>query len=193
VGPVVINEIMYHPDAPAEAEYVELLNISDEPVTLYDAERQAPWRFNDDSGIEFLLPTSFPVTLAAGQYLLLVKDAGAFSSKYAVPSDVQVLVWSFGNLADSTAKLELSKPGDVDAHGTRQWIRVDQVVYGDGSHPADSPSNADPWPAAADGQGLSLNRTDSAAYGNDPANWEAATPSPGRAIIRTPRPPMPNR
>ena len=28
VGPIVINEIMYHPDAVADAEYVELLNIS---------------------------------------------------------------------------------------------------------------------------------------------------------------------
>jgi len=36
VGPVVITEIMYHPAEPADAEYVELLNISDAPVTLYD-------------------------------------------------------------------------------------------------------------------------------------------------------------
>ena len=41
-GPVVINEIMYHPGQPADAEYVELLNISDEPVTLYDATGEGP-------------------------------------------------------------------------------------------------------------------------------------------------------
>ena len=74
VGPVVINEIMYHPDTPADAEYVELLNISNEPVTLYDPAEEAPWRFSDDAGIEFLFPTNPPVTLAAGEYLLLVKD-----------------------------------------------------------------------------------------------------------------------
>jgi hypothetical protein len=39
----------------------------------------------------------------------------------------------------------------------------------------------DPWPAAADGQGQSLARKDAHVYGNDPANWQAAAPSPGRA------------
>jgi hypothetical protein len=32
-----------------------------------------------------------------------------------------------------------------------------------------------------DGHGLSLSRTDPAAYGNDPENWHAALPSPGSA------------
>ena len=69
VGPIVIDEIMYHPDAPADAEYVELLNISDKPVTLYDAQEEAPWRFSNDTGIEFLFPVNPPLTLAAGEYL----------------------------------------------------------------------------------------------------------------------------
>jgi len=193
VGPIVIDEIMYHPDTPADAEYVELLNISDKPVTLYDADRQAPWRFSDDSGVEYLLPAQPPVTLPAGGYLLLVKDTGLFGSKYPVPTDVEVLAWGLGNLSDSTAKLQLSKPGDEDADGTRVWIRVDRVSYSDGSHPSDFPDHADPWPTLADGAGSSLNRTDPAAYGNDPGNWEAATFSPGRPINRTPRTPMPNR
>ena len=34
--------------------------------------------------------------------------------------------------------------------------------------------------AEADGQGLSLQRIDLAAYGNDPANWQAADPTPGQ-------------
>jgi hypothetical protein len=179
VGPIVIHEIMYHPDAPADAEYVELLNISNKPVTLYDAEEEAPWRFSDDAGLEFLFPANPPVTLAAGEYMLLVKDTALFSSKYATPAGVQVLAWGLGNLADSTAKLQLSKPGGTDADGTRQWIRVDRVVYSDGSHPQDFPGNADPWPVQADGQGSSLSRTAAAAYGNDPDNWHAAAPSPG--------------
>ncbi|MBN1506534.1 MAG: hypothetical protein JW955_06795, partial [Sedimentisphaerales bacterium] len=95
-----------------------------------------------------------------------------------------VLAWGFGNLADSTGKLDLSKPV-----GTNAWIRVDRVVYSDGSHPRE----ADPWPIQADGQGSSLSRIDAAAYGNDPANWQATTPSPGQQVYREPRPGRPNR
>ncbi len=184
VGPIVINEIMYHPDAPAQGEYVELLNISSEPVTLYDADKEAPWRFTDDPenpSVELLLPTNPPVTLGAGEYLLLVKDTGLFSSRYTTPAGVQVLAWGPGKLTNGMAKIQLSKPGNVDADGTRHWIRVDRVVYSDGSHGQDFPEGADPWPAEANGRGSSLNRTDSVAYGNDPANWHAAVPSPGAA------------
>jgi len=193
VGPVVINEVMYHPDAPADAEYVELLNISDKPVILFDTDRQAPWRFSDSAGIEFLLPANPPVTLPADGYLLLAKDTGLFNSKYPVPADVEVLAWGLGNLSDATATLGLSKPGDENSDGSRQWICVDRVAYSDGSHPSDFPDNADPWPTLADGAGSSLNRTDPATYGDDPGNWESATSSPGRPINRTPRTPKPNR
>jgi hypothetical protein len=182
VGPVVINEIMYHPEDAGQAEYVELLNISDAPVTLYDAIRRAPWRFTDDPdnpGIELLLPTDPPVTLAAGQYLLLVKDLDAFSAAYTVPAGVQILAWGAGNLANGSEKIQLSKPGNQQDDVTRHWIRVDRVVYSDGSQNADFPSGADPWPMSPDGHGLSLSRTDPAAYGNDPENWHAAPPSPG--------------
>jgi len=37
----------------------------------------------------------------------------------------------------------------------------------------------DLWPVDADGWGYSLSRILSSAYGNDPINWTAATPSPG--------------
>jgi len=175
---------MYHPDASADAEYVELLNISSEPVTLYDADRELPWRFTDDPenpSIESLFPTDSPVTLAAGEYLLLVKDVAMFSAKYTAPAGVKVLAWGPGRLADDGEKIEVSKPDDPDGQGNPTWIRVDRVVYSDGSHPQDFPQGADPWPVQTDGQGSSLNRTTKATYGNDPANWHAATPSPGRA------------
>ena len=189
IGPIVINEIMYHPDTPADAEYVELLNISDESVTLYDAVREAPWRFTDDpekSSVEFLLPENPPVTLAAGEYLLLVKDTGLFSSKYTTPAGVQIFAWGAGKLINGPARIQLSRPGNVDADGMRHWIRVDRVVYSDGLHGQDFPEGTDPWPTDANGLGMSLNRTDSAAYGNDPANWHSAVPSPGAANEQDP-------
>jgi hypothetical protein len=41
-------------------------------------------------------------------------------------------------------------------------------------------NNASPWPVAADGMGKSLTRIADGLYGNDAANWQAATPSPGQ-------------
>jgi hypothetical protein len=183
VGPVVISEIMYHPDTVPDAEYVELLNISDTAVTLYDVVRGAPWRFTDDPddpGIELLFPSDPPLTLAPGEFLVLVKDAGAFSSRFSVPGGLHVLAWGAGNLANGSEKIQLSTPGDEAPDGTRRWLRVDRVVYSDGAHPGDFVSGPDPWPTEPDGLGQSLTRIDPRAYGNDPANWQAGPPSPGR-------------
>jgi len=184
VGPVVINEIMYNPGVPAEAEYVELLNISAEPVTLYDAKEKVPWRLTDDPddpGLELLLPAKPAVTLAPGEYLLLVKDLNLFGTKYTAPAEVKVLAWGQGNLANGGEKVQISRPGGQDMDGTRHWIRVDRVTYSDGAHPDDFPGSVDPWPVKADGQGSSLSRIAPTTYGNDPANWKAAAPSPGAA------------
>ena len=40
--------------------------------------------------------------------------------------------------------------------------------------------NKAPWPADADGGGASLQRRSALAFGNDPAAWRAADPTPGR-------------
>jgi hypothetical protein len=69
----------------------------------------------------------------------------------------------------------------VDGEGVRQWIRVDRIVYSDGSHDDDFSSGVDPWPVEADGGGMSLSRLEPAEYGNDVINWQSAEPSPGRA------------
>ncbi|MHC4095220.1 MAG: hypothetical protein ACYSU3_04100 [Planctomycetota bacterium] len=70
-------------------------------------------------------------------------------------------------------------PGDIDNLGIRQYIRIDRVTYSDGLHPEDCPGGVDYWPIEADGLGKSLSRKVPSDYGNDVANWEAATPSPG--------------
>ncbi|UCG60155.1 MAG: lamin tail domain-containing protein [Phycisphaerales bacterium] len=187
VGPVVLSEIMYHPDSPADAEYVELLNISDMDVTLYDFVTSEPWRFTDDPdnpGIEFLYPSDPPVTVASGEYILMVKNLATFSSKYTAPEGTQIFAWGAGRLDNGGEKVQISLPGDIDAEGVRQYIRVDRVRYSDGSHPDDFTSGADPWPTGADGFGSSLSRLFGQHYGNDPNNWQAATPSPGKVNPR---------
>jgi hypothetical protein len=93
VGPIVINEIMYHPDWPAagpydkeEYEYIELHNITGSPVTLYRDEKGEPWKFTD--GIDFTFPASpNEVTIPASGYLLVVRNPAAFAWRYpAVPT-----------------------------------------------------------------------------------------------------------
>jgi hypothetical protein len=153
-------------------------------VTLFDAVEEESWQLTDgadDPTIDFLFPAAEPVTMGAGEYVLLVRDLTLFSLKYTVSAGVHVLAWDAGRLADEGARVQLSRPGGVDADGIRRWIRVDRVTYSDGAHAADFAGGVDPWPATADGKGASLSRTVPRDYGDDPSNWHAAAPTPGRA------------
>lgn len=180
VGPIVISEIMYNPaSGNQDEEYLELLNISDSYVILaeYDDEYlvEVPWRLTDDSnGINFDFPLD--TMLAPDERLLVVKDRNIFDSAYpAIPNGVRILEWGAGRLNNAGEKIQLSKPGD-QVEDKRFYIRIDRVNYSDGSHP----SGEDPWPVDADGFGPSLTRRAPEDYGNDPENWIAANPSPGR-------------
>jgi hypothetical protein len=184
VGPVVISEIMYNPDWPLESpytddqyEYVELQNIGDEPVTLYDYDKAESWKFSD--GIEFTFPADPAVTIAPGGYLLIVKDPTAFAWRYPDVSADKILGPYEGRLNDAGERLELIMPGDVDGSDKLYFVRVDRVVYSDGSHPAGIPGSVDLWPTEPDGNGQSLARKVATDYGNDPDNWIVAAPSPG--------------
>jgi len=186
VGPIVISEIMYHPDWPDSGrynnddyEYIELYNITDADVNLYD-EEGIPWKFTD--GIDFTFPDGpDEVTIPANGYLLVVKNPAAFGWRYpSVPLPPERILGPYdGRLRNSGERVEISMPGDVDASGTRYYIRVDRVNYSDGWHPEDCPGGVDRWPTEADGGGKSLARIDPDLYGNDVANWKAAAPSPG--------------
>jgi len=185
VGPIVITEIMYDPNWPAdgnyandEYEYIELRNTSGSSVTLYDSNENAPWKFTDGIDYTFASPPN-AVTIAAGGRILVVKNKTAFSWRYPGVSTSIIYGPYTGWLANDGEQLELGKPGDVDGLGVRQYIRVERVDYSDGSHPNGEPGDVDLWPTAADGQGKSLTRTSTTQYGNDPNNWTAATPTPG--------------
>jgi hypothetical protein len=177
VGPVVINEIMYRPpDAGTNEnsadEFIELLNISGASVPLYDP--SAPtntWKLTE--GVDFTFPTS--LTLAAGEVVLVVNfnptDAAtlaAFRARYGVPAGVKVFGPYGGQLDNSGERVELKKP-NAPVAGNVSYPIVDEVDYRDSA----------PWPAGADGFGLSLQRINAGAYGNDPSNWQASTPTAG--------------
>ena len=184
VGPIVISEIMYNPSWPVgslytndQYEYIELHNISNEPVALYRYDKALPWKFTD--GIDFTFPEDVPVTIPAGGYILVVKDPEAFSWRYPdIPAE-KILGPYKGSLNNAGERLELSMPGDFDVSGELYYIRVDRVSYSDGSHPENSPGGIDHWPTAPDDGLVSLSRMFPQNYGNDPDNWTASSPSPG--------------
>ena len=71
VSPVVINEVMYHPDrnvalgVAGSDEYVELYNLTAAPVPLYDpAHPENPWKFLN--GITYAFPAGTRLRLKLG-------------------------------------------------------------------------------------------------------------------------------
>jgi CotH protein/concanavalin A-like lectin/glucanase superfamily protein/lamin tail-like protein/chitobiase/beta-hexosaminidase-like protein len=177
VGPVVINEIAYNPNSNGDAEFVEFLNVSGSPVTLYDSVKSAPWRFVDDweddtPGLEYFFPEgSSAITLDPNEYFLLVKDEAAFEAVFLGGGDISTLgvqwdEWGItsGSLNNGGEQPELQKPGDPGYH-----IRVDRVNYSDGSHPVGD----DPWPMEPDDSDIyTLQRRVATDYGNDVINWD---------------------
>ena len=167
VGPVVISEIHYHPGETTN-EFVELKNITPNAVLLYDSLYPTnTWKVN---GLAFSLPED--ASIPANGYLLLVRaEPEVFRSWYSVPAAVPIRQYT-GTLQDSGENLELRAP-DVPTTNGVPYYAVDTVRYNDRS----------PWPLAADGAGASLQRIKVTAYGDDPVNWLAATPTPGRDLI----------
>jgi hypothetical protein len=171
VGPVVINEVHYQP-APGDIEFVELKNLSDRAIPLYDPARPTnTWRLNG-TGFSFPPGSALPPRALA---VVASSTPEAFRLTHGVPGGVLVLGPYPGALQDSGERLELQRPDapDIDALGrvTVPYITVDAVRYNDKA----------PWPITPAGLGPSLERIQSAADGDDPANWRASfgPPSPG--------------
>lgn len=167
IGPVIISEIHYNPGTNGD-EFIELLNISTGSVPLFDPAFPAnTWKV---SGIGFTFPTN--VTLAVGQPLLLVAtNPASFRAKYGVSNSVVILGPYSGSLDNSGENLELQQPDTPNTNAV-PYVTVEAVRYNDKL----------PWPAGADGAGLSLQRTFAWSYGNEPLNWLAAAPTPGQGF-----------
>jgi hypothetical protein len=173
---VVISEVMYNPTA-ANEEYVELYNPTASAVAMFGVE--GPWRM--DGAISYTFGSS--VWLAAGDRIVLVPfdpavesaRLDAFMAAYGITglvANVNVFGPFTGSLSNGGERLALERAMAPDLPDPQvPWVVVDEVIYGD----------YDPWPRTPDGQGDALERlsTSATASGNDPANWQAATPSPG--------------
>ncbi|HVY69944.1 MAG TPA: lamin tail domain-containing protein, partial [Verrucomicrobiae bacterium] len=171
IGPVVINEIHYHP-LDGEVEFVELKNITSAPVPLFDADSPAnTWRV---SGFDFSFPSN--TTLAPkGLALVVASDADAFRSRYHIAASVPVFGPANGALQNDGETIQLTRPG-APVTATNGTVTIPRIVVDEVRY-----DQRAPWPVEPDGTGASLERVNSAAYGNDPANWRASfnVPSPG--------------
>jgi Lamin Tail Domain/CotH kinase protein/Chitobiase/beta-hexosaminidase C-terminal domain/PA14 domain len=172
VGPLVINEINYHPPADGD-EFIELKSITNGALFLYNqAYPSNTWRLN---GVGFDFPTNTQIA-PNGIVLLVGSYPAAFRARYAVPSGVPIYGPYPGKLQGGGETLALQRPDNSDWDTNTgslyvPYIDVDVVHYDDKA----------PWPTNADGLGASLERLNAAAYGNDPINWRASPggPSPG--------------
>ena len=185
VGPLVINEIMYHPpnlgtnDNPLD-EFIELKNILTIPVPLFDpAYPSNHWKLS--GAVDYTFTNG--VSLQGSATLLVVSfdpltnpaQLAVFRNTYEVPEHVLIYGPYQGKLNNTGEALHLVRPDipqfcfDPD-FGWVPPILVDVVEY----------RSTAPWPSAADGTGLSIQRRVDAPMGNDPVYWHAALPTPGR-------------
>ncbi len=163
VGPVVISEIDYRPSN--SDEFIELTNISDQPVKLYDPlDPTSTWRID---GIFYEFPTG--VEIPAGGSLLVVAERPSDAclarreAGETIDKQPQIIGPYPVHLADGGQTITLLKPApSVNDGGERAYIEIDRVDYDDGW----------PWPVAAAGQSSGLRRVDLAGFGNEPTNWQ---------------------
>jgi hypothetical protein len=179
VGPVVISEIMFQPpllgtNENYDAEFIELQNVVATNVPLYALDFPTnAWKLGN--AVDYGFPTS--LTLPVGGRLLVVgfdpqtnaAALAAFRAAYAVPTNCPVFgPWS-GRLDNNGESIELKFPDQPELDGFVPYIMVEKVAY----------RPASPWPASAAGSGQSLQRATLLAFGNEPTNWFAASPSAG--------------
>jgi hypothetical protein len=183
VGPVVINELMYHPPGTGSTnsqdnsldEYIELHNVTGQPVQLLPVQGSSRgWRLGGGVSYSF----TRPVTVPAWGYVVVVSFDGetdgailaGFRARYGIGTGVEVVGPYVGKLSNGGDEVALYRL-EVDVGGGVVEVLVEGVRY----------SDVWPWPVEADGLGYSLQRREGWTYGNDPANWTAALPTPGRS------------
>jgi hypothetical protein len=155
-----LTELHYHPAAPSTAEinagftdedefeFIELHNISNEPIELKNV--------TASGGIDLTFTNS--TVLAPGERVVLVENQPAFEFRYGLMPRI-VGKWS-GKLANNGEMITLSDAGGQIIH---------QFTFLDGNDPGE-----EEWPTEPDGNGPSLVVIDTEGNYNDGTNWKAS-------------------
>ncbi len=157
IGPVVISELMYGPTI-GEEEFVELVNISSQTVSLFD--QQFPENTWKIEGIGFSFPQNAelgPMSIA----LVVPVAPEVFRAARGIPAQVAIYGPYTGKLNNAGEAIQLQAPDDPDLDGTVPYFDMDQVIYSDTA----------PWPVSADAGGASLLKINLDGLSNDPASW----------------------
>ncbi|MBN1853522.1 MAG: lamin tail domain-containing protein [Pirellulales bacterium] len=173
-GDVIITELHYNPADTGSSvisrdqlEFVELYNRSGMLVDVSN------WRLR--GGIDFDLPQE--TILANGSVLVIVSfdpsntvlDA-EFRAIHGIDNSVTLLGPWDGVLDNGGETIKLLAHIDPPVGETDPtYYLVDRAIYDDDA----------PWPIEPDGNGPSLTRISAENYGDYPASWLAATPTPG--------------
>ncbi len=147
-SPVVVNELQYHPLSDDHGE---------EYIELYNSGSTAVglsgWRFSD--GIDYVFPAG--VSIPPGGYVVVGHE----------PATVEA-VYGIGGVLGPFASGRLSNGGERVAIEDSLGVLVDEVTYDDHL----------PWPAAADGDGPSMELINPAFDNDRPCSW-ASSAGPG--------------
>ena len=159
--PLAVTELMYHAPGGNAQDYIEIRNISADPVPLHG--------YKFDGAISFEFSGSAVPILAPGAFLVVVKDFDAFAATY--PANGILIAGEYRNDFDNSGE-------EVQL----EFWNQDLITF--------RYSDARDWPQAADGAGASLVALERAIpdeergslnYGR---NWRASTfvgGSPGLA------------
>jgi hypothetical protein len=163
---VVIHKIHYRP-RPGEDAFVEVKNITDTRVALFDFDQPTlTWKLD---GVKFSFPAG--TWLAPGETAQIVStDPEVFKNITKLPRSAQVFGPFQGVLKTEHLRLiriETFSPAPGQPTEPVE-IMVDEVDF------KDEP----PWPGGVSGSWQALERTEPAQFGDDPASWQLGEGAP---------------
>ncbi len=154
-----------------DLEFVELYNATAGAVDLtgWLLDKAVDFMFDDGtilpSGRRLVALSFNPANVDNADRVTFFRDA------FGIDASVALVGGWGGRLNNAGERLQLLRPDAPPAEDPTfiPYLLEDEVDYG----------SLDPWPTTPDGEGDSLHRYASAPWGDDPASWFAAAPSPG--------------
>jgi len=164
-GDIAVSEINYNPLGPVatesaaapgvtadQFEFIELRNIGNRTVNTYGMQ------FVD--GKPFKQITLGPLSLAPGDFAVVVKNKAAFTARYGTAMSAKIVgEWSDGSLSNGGEEIQML---------ARDSSTIQDFSYSDGND----------WPGRADGEGSTLEYIGTSyanADFNNPLNWRSSS------------------